>query len=156
MSDLGIVRGIASNDGLIINSRVITNFAGPKSILTEYPNDINDIHIFKNGNMIWMRKIQGLLVNITIKLMINSDDDKFLNSLFKSSQQNPNIFSPINMQHIKNTTNENGNLLQAIVDIPWAMFQKLPSMQDDSEGDVEQAISTWGFIGKAKEGRTII
>lgn len=140
------IRGTAGQDILIINNRILNDFAMDDPIVLDYPNELVEYNRYKNGNTIVVFKSQGTIVNLSLKLMIASDDDKFLNTFLNSQITNPASFVMLTAQFIKNASNpETGDINQITYNLGAGVFSKLINAKENVSTDPEQAAAVYNL-----------
>jgi hypothetical protein len=136
---------LTGQDVIQINSRSIVNLADADSILEEYQNDISKVKTAKNGNVIAALDNQGLMATVTLRLLIGSSDDKFLNSIWQTFIADAGTFVVMTGYFAKRVGDGGGNLANVIYQCSAGFPKKLPGAKSNADGDLEQSVSVWSI-----------
>ena len=71
---------LTGQDTIQIDTRVLNDFADQDIGLLTFPNDMAAVKSSKNGNMIFAFNETGKQCELTVRLLVGSSDDKYLNS----------------------------------------------------------------------------
>lgn len=130
-------------DTLTINNHVFSDFAdGTVSDLT-FPNDIANVKTGKNGNSIYGLNESGKQVDLKLRIVRGSLDDKVLTQLFSSQQLNFAGFPLMVGQLVKKLGDGRGNITSDTYILSGGVFTKGVEAKTNVEGDTEQSVSMW-------------
>lgn len=134
---------ISGNDSFTLNNRLFADFAdGDTSHLT-YPNDIMTVKTGKNGNSLYALKADGRQAELMLRIIRGSADDKFLNNLLASQQQNPEGFVLMISQLIKKIGDGIGGIISDTYILSGGVFKKQVEVKSNVDGDTEQSVSIY-------------
>lgn len=134
---------LTGKDTVIINLRILNDLATGDTVLLEFPDDLVDAKVGKNGNTIYAYKASGLVVNATLRLIRGSADDKFMNALNAQFLNDPAGFVLIQGEFIKRVGDGKGNITTEIYQLNGGVISKMPAAKENVEGDTEQSVVAW-------------
>lgn len=136
---------MTGNDTIVLNNRVLTDLASGDCVKLDFPNEIAGVETGKNGNSIFSQNESGRQVNVELRLIRGSDDDRFLNGLL--AQQNLNFagFPLMFGQFIKKIGDGQGNISPDAYNLTGGVFTKLVPAKTNTVGDVEQSLSIYSM-----------
>lgn len=129
---------LTGEDTFIINDRPINDFTDNTIINIDIPNDDIGTSTGKNGNTIISDNAQGGNATATLRILMNSVDDKFLNGLYIQQKKDLQTFSLMNGSFSKRVGDGRGNVSFNNYTLLGGAFQKKPGAQDNINGDTEQ------------------
>jgi hypothetical protein len=137
---------LVGKDTVIIKNRIFKDFGNGDTINIDFPNNLVEAKIGKNGNRIFAYNSNGEVVTVTIKLLRGSADDKFLNTEITTFKGNPPSYILMTGEFIKNIGDGAGNISGDTYTFDGGIVQKYPSVKENTEGDTEQALSIYQLI----------
>ena len=138
------VLAVTGRDTIIINDRVIADFADADNAALTFPNDLMMGKTGKNGNAIITMNHAGRISELTLRLIRGSDDDKFLNDLQVGNQNNFPNMSVITGSLVKNIEDGAGAVSSDTYTMKRGFFRKPhPDSKENADGDVEQGVSIY-------------
>lgn len=138
------VLAATGNDTVIINDRVIADFADADNAALAFPNDLMMGKTGKNGNAIITMNHAGRISELTVRLIRGSDDDKFLNDLQVANTNNFPKMSVMTGSFVKNIEDESGAVSKDTYTMKRGFFRKPhPDSKENADGDVEQGVSIY-------------
>ena len=140
-----MIEALTGADTIKIDDRILTDLIDGDTVLLEFPNDVGVVKTGKNGNSIFAFNAPGLNVHVTIRLVLGSSDDKWLNSRLREWVQNPSAFITITGQFIKNTGDGSGNLTKSIYNLSGGVPLKIPAAKTNVEGDTESSVAIYAL-----------
>lgn len=134
---------LTGSDSVIINNRSLVDLADGDCVTLEFPNDISNVKIGKNGNAIYGLNQMGNLAEVKIRLIRGSSDDNFMNNLL--AQQQANFAGTVLMigEFIKQLGDGAGNITSDTYILGGGVFQKQVGAKQNVEGDTEQSVSIY-------------
>jgi hypothetical protein len=134
---------LTGSDTVIINNRNIVDLADGDCVTLEFPNDIANAKIGKNGNAIYGLNQMGNLAEVKLRVIRGSADDNFLNNLI--SQQQANFAGTVLMigEFIKQLGDGAGNITSDTYILAGGIMQKQIPAKSNVEGDTEQSVSIY-------------
>lgn len=137
---------LTGNDTIQIATRVFSDFADQDVALLEFPNNVVEVKHGKNGNALYAFNATGKLVNVTLRLIRASADDKFLNSQLQSFLNDQAGYTLMEGEFVKRVGDGKGNVTADVYRMSGGIVQKLPNTRDNVEGDTEQSVSIWNLV----------
>lgn len=134
---------LTGNDSSIIDDRIFKDFGDGDVVNLEFPNNLVEGKVGKNGNVIFAFNATGNQVIATMRVLRGSPDDKFLNSKLILYKQDPPSFVLMKAEYVKNVGDGQGNVTKDIYKLNAGIVQKMVSAKDNVEGDTEVAISIY-------------
>lgn len=137
---------LTGDDTIKLNSRMLVEFADGDTAVLDFPNDMMNAKTGKDGNSIFAFNNSGRQVTFTLRLLRGGSDDIFLNNLFANLTNNPAEFVLMTGEFIKNIGDGSGNIKQDIYKLSGGTFKKGVNAKENTEGDIEQALSVWHLV----------
>ena len=142
---------LTGNDTIIIGQngltpRVLKDLADGDVAMLEFPNDIAGVKTGKNGNSIYAFNATGRTANGTVRVLLGSADDKYLNARYNEYRNDPASFPLIEGEFVKRVGDGQGNVASVTYRLGGGIIQKLPTVKENTEGDTEQAVAVWGIL----------
>jgi hypothetical protein len=134
---------LTGEDTTIINGRILRDLADGDCVAIDVPNNIAEQKIGKNGNILVAFNATGKTVNVTIRVIAGSADDKFLNSEYASFINDPASFPMFEGEFIKRVGDGSGNVNNIVYSLGKGVPQKMPVVKENKEGDTEQSVAIW-------------
>jgi len=134
---------ITGKDIVVLDGRIFSDFADADTATLDFPNDIMAGKTGKNGNTIIAYNSTGKNVDTTLRLVLGSADDKFLNSRLASFISDPASFVPMTGEFTKRSGDGQGNVNSLVYALSTGIPQKIPNTKENVEGDTEQAVAVW-------------
>ena len=137
---------LTGNDTVIINERVFKDLATGDTVNLDFPNNLAEAKVGKNGNTIYAFNSTGRQCTATIRVLRGSADDKYLASEMASYINDPAAYVLLAGEFIKRAGDGAGNVTADIYQFRGGMVQKIPSAKENVEGDTEQAVTIYQII----------
>lgn len=134
---------LTGNDTLQINDRVLVDFGDGDIATLAYPNELVSVKTGKNGNSIYAFNETGKQVDVEIRVLRGSPDDKFFNSLKLGMQSDFPAFTLLTGEFVKRVGDGLGNVNREIYSLSGGIFSQSVDSQANVEGDTEQAIAIY-------------
>ncbi len=134
---------LTGSDGIQIDDRVLANLANGDAVTVEYPNDFGVVKTSKNGNTIYAFNESGRQVEVTVRVLIGSPDDKFLNSRWQELKNDESGFILLTGVFTKRVGDGKGNISTVVYQMAGGVFKKQPSAKTSAEGDVDQSVAVY-------------
>ena len=134
------VVALTGGDSIQLDDRILRDLADGDTVLLEYPNDLGAVKTGKDGNSIFAFNATGLNVNATIRLILGSTDDKYLQSRIAQWIKDPSAFTLFTGQFIKRTGDGSANITKVTYNLTGGIPIKIPAAKENVEGDTEQSV----------------
>lgn len=134
---------VSGNDTLIINNRVLVDFADANCAELTFPNELANAKTGKNGNAIYSSNANGRTADLRVRLIRGSPDDKFMNGLAAAQMNNFEGWTLLIGQFIKKIGNGAGRTVSDTYILGGGMFTKIPEAKTNTDGDSDQSVSTY-------------
>lgn len=134
---------LTGNDVITINGRVFHDFATGDIAKLDFAADLVKAAASKNGNIIYSLDVTGLMSTLTLKLLLGSSDDRYINSLLAS--QNNDFATTILAvgSFVKRVGDGAGAVTNVIYNTLGGVVKKFPAVKISATGDVEQSVVEW-------------
>lgn len=142
MPTIGSV-SLTGDDVITLNGRVFHDFAAGTVATLTFDGDLVKVTPSKNGNVIYSLDVAGFMSKLELKLLLGSSDDRYINSLLAS--QNNNFAGTILAagSFVKRVGDGQGNVTNVIYNTLGGIVSKFPGATINTAGDAEQSIATW-------------
>lgn len=137
---------LTGQDVIQINGRIITALADADSFMVTFPNPLTKVKPSKNGNVIYGLDQTGLMGDVDLRLLIGSDDDKYLNSLLQTLISDISTFILMTANIVKRVGDGQGNTNSVVYQCTGGIFKDQVSAKTSAEGDVESSVSVYHMI----------
>jgi hypothetical protein len=137
---------ITGNDILVINGRVFADLADGDTSIIDFPNDVSAGKTGKNGNVLVAFNSTGKNVQLTLRLVRGSGDDKFLNSELRKYLNDSASYVPMAGSFTKRVGNGLGAVSADLYTFKVGIPKKIPGSKENVEGDTEQSVVSWEIM----------
>lgn len=139
------VFALTGGDSITINTRPLTDLADDDTCTISFPNEICTVATGKNRNTVYALNESGNNVDVALRVVMGSSDDKFLNGLLASQQSDLPSFVLMDAVFTKRVGDGSGKITYSSYPMQGGVFTKLPDMKENVNGDKEQAIITYNM-----------
>lgn len=136
---------MTGSDTIVVNNRVFNDLATGDCVKLEFPNDIASVETGKDGNSIFSQNQSGRQVNVEIRVLRGSSDDRFLNGLLAQQNLNFAAFPLMVGQFIKKIGDGQGSISPDTYNLSGGVFTKPVPAKTNTTGDVEQSLSIYSL-----------
>ena len=136
---------LTGSDTIKILDRVLNDFADGTVAQITIPNELTAVKTGKNGNAIFAFNEMGKQAELQLRLIRGSSDDKYLNALLNTMRNDFSSFVLLTCEFVKNIGDGEGGITPDTGILTGGVFQKQPEMQDNVEGDTEQAVAIYAL-----------
>ena len=144
---------LSGQDVIQINGRILNDLGDQNPVELTYPNDLVGVKAAKNGNTIYAFNNMGRLAECKIRLLLGSDDDKFMNSLLQTQINDFSSFTLLTGQFSKRVGDGTGIISTDVYQLSGGVIKKNVEAKTAAEGDTEQSIAeymvTFGYTSKS-------
>ena len=145
---------LTGKDTHLVGTRILTDLSDGDVGNLDFPNNMVEMKTGKNGNTIYAFNATGKVVDYTVRTLVGSDDDKYLNAELNRYVNDPPSYTLLDGEFIKRVGDGAGNVVNVIYRVGGGIPKKMPGSKDNVEGDIEQAVAVW-LIGYANTDRSI-
>lgn len=142
---------LLGNDAISIGGRNITDFSSGEVGKLTYPSELATVKTGKNGNTIYVQNASGFQASLEIKVIRGSGDDKALNSFLKNYRESPVTYVLKDASITKTIGDGKGVVTSDTYILTGGIPTKQVEVAVNTEGDIEQAISTYTFVFATSE-----
>jgi hypothetical protein len=142
-----MIVALTGSDAVVLGGRAFADFADGDYASLEYENDLVEVKTAKNGNQLFSFKEMGRQCKFTLRLLLGSADDVYLNSqleTFKSAN-----FSGVTLltgTFTKSVGDGAGNITNKIYTLTNGVFKRQPNIKSNADGNSEQTVVVYEII----------
>lgn len=137
---------LSGTDTIQIDSRVLADLADADAVSLTFPNDLASVKASKNGNTIYAFNEMGRLVECTLRVLLGSSDDKYLNGRLQEQRNGFSDFILLTGSFSKRVGNgQGGNPSTAVYQMSGGIFKKQVEAKTSAEGDTEQSVAIYSI-----------
>jgi hypothetical protein len=130
-------------DTLLIDGRVINDLADQDAVHIVFPNDLATAKASKNGNTIFAKDEKGRQSEVTVRVLLGSSDDKYLNSRLAQQNQDFSTFQLLTAMFSKRVGDGQGGMATKVHNCANGIFKKFPEAKTSAEGDADQSVAVY-------------
>lgn len=134
---------LTGNDIVKVGARTLFDFADADNATLTYPNEIAALKTGKNGNSIYAFNTTGAQVDLVLRIMRASSDDKYLNGLLSVMKANFATFILLPAQITKVVGNGLGFTNKDTYILSGGIFVRQVDALSNVEGNTDQSISVY-------------
>lgn len=134
--------------------RILKDLADGDTTILDFPNDLVAAKVGKNGNTIFAFNSTGKTVTASVRILLGSSDDKYMNARLNEYLNAPAGFILLDGEFVKRAGDGAGNIANIIYKLYGGVIQKMPVVKGNVEGDTEQAVAVWQIVF-ANTGRIV-
>lgn len=134
---------LTGNDVITLNGRVFHDFANGDVIKLDFAGELVKVQASKDGNVIYGLSTEGRTATLSLRLLMGSSDDRYLNSLLASQVSDLSGFILIVGSFVKRVGDGAGNITNVIYNTLGGVIEKFPSAKSNTLGETEQSVSEW-------------
>ena len=139
---------LTGEDVVVIAGRVLNDVADGDWCMLDFDSDIAAAKISKDGNMIYALNMTGLLVKVTLRILLASSDDQYLNALQQQMLNDFSGFTLMTGSFTKRVGDGAGNVSNVIYQLAGGVFKKLEAAKSNAEGDTGQSVAVFEMLFK--------
>lgn len=136
---------LTGNDSIIIDGLPLVDLANGDVGTLTFPNDITSATTGKNGNSIIALNETGKIAELSIRVLRGSNDDKTLNSKFKTMVADFPSFTLMTGSITKRIGDGQSNVTEDTYTLSGGAFSKRVETTSNVEGDIEQGVSVYNI-----------
>ena len=126
-----------------IGNRILSDVADGDWANLTFPNDLTEVKTGKNGNSIYAFNETGRQVQLELRLLRGSPDDKWMMNLLNNMKKDFSAFVLLNGEFIKRVGDGQGNITNDTYLVTGGVFGKMVEAKTSAEGDTEQSVSLY-------------
>lgn len=134
---------LSGADTISIDGRNLADLADGDSVMLDFPNDLATVKASKNGNTIYAFNELGRVTEATIRVLLGSSDDKYLNSRLQEMKNGFSNFILVTGAFSKRVGDGKGNIATDVYQMSGGIFKKQVSAKTSAEGDAEQSVAVY-------------
>lgn len=141
---------LTGKDTIKINNRLLNDLADGDCAVITFPNDLASVKTGKNGNAVYAFNYSGEQVELELRLLRGSADDRYLNGLLALMKNDMAAFTLMQGEFVKNIGNGEGGIMRDTYILQGGIFKKNPEAMENAEGSSDQAIVVYSMaFGRA-------
>jgi hypothetical protein len=130
-------------DTIQVDGRILNDLADGDCVALTFPEDLAKVKASKNGNTIYAFNSMGRVTECTIRVLVGSDDDKYLNSRLQTQQQDFSTFILATGSFAKRVGDGAGNIAAAVYQMTGGIFTRQVESKTSTEGDTDQSVAVY-------------
>ena len=134
---------LTGDDVVTLNGRVFHDFANGDVIKLEFDDDLVKVQASKDGNIIYGLNTSGNMSKLTLRLLVGSSDDRYINSLLASQLSDLSTFILIVGSFVKRVGDGQGNVTNVIYNTLGGVVSRYPTAKTNTTGEADQSIVEW-------------
>jgi hypothetical protein len=134
---------LTGQDAISVDGRILNDFADNDFGVLDFPEDLANVKRAKNGNTIYALREMGALSDLTLRVLVGSSDDKYLQSRLQQQRNDFSNFVLVAASISKRVGDGNGNMTTVVYQCSNGIFKRIPNVKSSAEGDVEQSVAIW-------------
>jgi hypothetical protein len=134
---------LTGTDTIQIDSRNLNDLADADAVVLTFPNDLAAVKASKNGNTIYAFNQMGRVVECTIRVLLGSADDKYLNSRMQEMINGFSDFILLTGAFVKRVGDGSGVISSDVYQCSGGVFKKQVEAKTSAEGDTEQSVAVY-------------
>lgn len=136
---------LTGSDVIKINNRVFSDLADGDAVTVTFPNDIAALKTGKNGNAIYAKNETGNQVDVVIRVLRGSNDDRYLNNEINMLKNDFSAYILLNAEFIKKVGDGQGNITNDTYLLTGGIPSKQVEAKTSAESDTEQSVSIYNL-----------
>jgi hypothetical protein len=137
---------ITGKDTFTINGRVLHDFADGDCGKVVYDEDLTKVKAGKDGNVVFALNQGGRVATVTLRIILGSPDDKYLNGLLATYLASPSDYVLDIGSLFKRVGDGAGNPSTVVYQLIQGAPKKQPEAKLNTDGDPNQAVGEWTWI----------
>lgn len=137
---------LTGKDVLQIDGRIISDLADADSISFAPEEELAVVKAGKNGNSIFSENRKGKMGKLTLRLVLGSPDDKYLNSRLHEQLLDFSKFILLAATYSKRSGDGGGKQTTVVYQFSGGLFSKAIPAKTSSEGDTEQSVAVYEMM----------
>ena len=136
---------LTGGDSVQLDDRVLSDFADGDIATLEFPNDIATAKAGKNGNLIFAFNETGRICEATLRILLGSADDKWLNSRLAELMAPGKLSDFILLTGVfsKRVGDGSGVISTKVYTLGGGIFKRQPGVKSNVEGNTEQSVAIY-------------
>ena len=136
---------LTGSDVIKINNRIFSDLADGDAVTVTFPNDIAAVKTGKNGNAIYAKNETGNQVDVVIRVLRGSNDDRYLNNELTMLKNDFSAYILLNAEFIKKVGDGQGHITNDTYLLTGGIPSKQVEAKTSAEGDTEQSVSIYNL-----------
>jgi hypothetical protein len=132
-------------DVIILAGRNLTKFFDKDYGLLTFPNELANVKVGKSGNAVISLVNMGVMGELTLRILLGTSDDAFLNSLQRGFLIDPPSFELVDGSVIKRSGDGGGFVTDTVYSLEAGVPTTIPESHSNADGDEEQGVAVWKF-----------
>ncbi len=137
---------ITGKDTLTLNGHTFNDLADGDCGKIVYDEDLSKVKVGKDGNFVVALNQGGKMATLTIRAIMGSPDDKYLNGLLAVYGQDPAGYVLDLGSLFKRVGDGTGKANTVVYQLIGGVPRKQPEGKINSDGDTNQAVSEWTWF----------
>lgn len=140
---MGGAISLTGGDTAQIDQQILATLADGNPFDITFPDDLGVVKVGKNGNTIFAKNESGRRANITLRVLLGGDDDKYLNSRMQQWISDPSTFELLTAMFIKRVGDGTGTIESKVYNCSNGIFRRQVPAKTSAEGDTDQSVAVY-------------
>ena len=136
---------ITGFDTIMIDGRIISDLADGNAVDITFPNDLAAAKAAKNGNTIFAENAMGRMGEYSLRVLLGSSDDKYLNSRKQEQRNSFSDFILLTGSFSKRVGDGRANISTKVYQAVGGIFKKEPQAMTSAEGNTDQSVVVYAL-----------
>jgi hypothetical protein len=138
-----MVDSVTGQDTLTLFDRNIVDLADNDAVLVAFPNDLVGLSTGKNGNTVFAKNEQGSNADVTMRIIMGSADDRFLQGKLRVAEQDFAAQELATGQFTKRVGRGDGTITRTVYTLEAGVFLRRIDGKENPGGDTEQSVAIY-------------
>lgn len=136
-------QSLTGADTIVIDGRILNFLADGESVKLDPQNDLAVVKVGKNGNAIYAFNNMGVMVDVTIRVLLGSPDDAYLNGRLQEMKSDFSSFILLSGSFAKRVGDGQGNVQTKVFQLSGGIIKRIPAAKTSAEGDTDQSVAEY-------------
>jgi hypothetical protein len=137
---------ITGKDTIVFNGHLFHDFADGDCGKVVYDEDLTKTKAGKDGNFVVALNQGGRVATVSLRIILGSADDKYLNGLLSNFLSDPSGYVLDLGTLFKRVGDGTGKVNTIVYQLIGGAPKKQPEAKLNTDGDTNQAVSEWTWI----------
>lgn len=137
---------ITGKDTFVLNGRIFNNLADGDAAKFTPDEDATKLKVGKDANAVFGQNQQGRAGTLTVRVLLGSADDKYLNGLWNEYLADSSGYVLDVGSMFKNVGDGKGNKNAVVENLLGGAPKRQPEIKTNADGDPAQSVAEWTWI----------
>lgn len=137
---------ITGKDTITINGHTFNDLADGDCGKVVYDEDLSKVKVGKDGNFVVALNQGGKMATLTLRIILGSPDDKYINGLMANYISSPSDYVLDLGSLFKRVGDGTGKTNTVVYQLVGGVPRKSPEIKLNTDGDTNQAVGEWTWF----------